>query len=383
MDPAPVIDYINQILPDARFTLVDIGCSGGLSRKWRRFGKRLRAFAFDPSVEEIERLRRVETSEDVKYIAAFATITKDHPFAQRKGERGHWSRNPWDRLSVTKWLENTAPERAEMASGDLARTGLWEGLNLVDPAQEIAIPDYLRQVGLDSVDFVKIDIDGKDLEVLHSLDAALDEFNILGLLLEVNFFGSDAETDHTFHNTDRFLKSKRFELFDLTTRRYSLAALPGPYSFKRLGETRFGRVFQGDALYIRDLANPINADLAGRMTVDRLLNLICLFALFRLPDCAAEIALGFRGKLSPVCDVDHLLDLLAAEAQTGVHSPLGYEEYLSRFEARDSMFFPGNERAEREPGEGARSSQSCRDESEPAPHRGIKELFLSQWRNRK
>jgi FkbM family methyltransferase len=381
MEPAPVIDYINHILPGARFTLVDVGCSGGLGEEWRRFGRRLRAIAFDPSVDEIERLRRVETSEDVKYVAAFATIPKDHPFAQKKGERDHWSRNPWDRLSVTKWQENSASERAEMDSGDLASSGLWTETRLVDPAQEIVISDYLRRVGLDSVDFVKIDIDGRDLEVLHSMDAVLDEFTILGLMLEVNFFGSDAETDHTFHNTDRFLKSKRFELFDLTARRYSLATLPG--RFKRLGGTRFGRVLQGDALYLRDLANPINSDLASRMTAERLLNLICLFALFRLPDCAADVAVGFRDKISPVCDVDHLLDLLAVQAQTGVRSPLSYEEYLSRFEARDSMFFPADEPVGPEP----TMAPDDRRVAAMNPHRRFtevfKELFLSQWRNRK
>jgi FkbM family methyltransferase len=345
MEPAPVIDYINEILPDATFTLVDVGCSGGLRGEWRRFGRRLRVFAFDPAVDEIERLRRAETSRGVEYVAAFATISRDHPFAQKKGERDHWSRNPWNRLSVTTWLENTAAERAGLDSGDLASSGLWVETRLADPAQEIVIPDYLRRVGVESVDFVKIDIDGRDLDVLHSLDAALDQFGILGLMVEVNFFGSDAETDHTFHNTDRFLKSKRFELFDLTARRYSLATLPAPYVFNRPGETQFGRILQGDALYLRDLATSINVDLASHMTADRLLNHICLFALFRLPDCAAEVALQFRDKISPVCDVDLLLNLLAVQAQTGARSPLSYEKYLSRFEASDSMFFPDGERA--------------------------------------
>src|SRR5688572_29474461 len=384
MEPAPVIDYINHILADAGFTLVDVGCSGGLDERWRRFGRRLRAFAFDPSVDEIERLRRVETSGDVKYVAAFATINRDHPFAQKKGEREHWSRNPWNRLSVTKWLENTAAERAKLDSRDLASSGLWAETKLVDPAQEIVIPDYLRQVGLGTVDFVKIDIDGRDLEVLHSLDAALDEFAILGLMVEVNFFGSDAETDHTFHNTDRFLKSKRFELFDLTTRHYSLATLPAQYIHpNEPAQSRFGRILQGDALYLRDLANPINADLASHMTAGRLLNLICLFALFRLPDCAAGVALEFRDKISPVCDVDHLLDLLAAQAQTGVRSPLSYEEYLARFEARDSMFFPDREGAGLESAEAPDAARVAPINSPPRFTARIKELFLSQWRNRR
>jgi hypothetical protein len=140
---------------------------------------------------------------------------------------------------------------------------------------------------------------------------------------------------------------------------------------------------QGDALYLRDLANPINADLASHMTADRLLNLICLFALFRLPDCAAEVALEFRDKISPVCDVDHLLNLLAAQAQTGARSPLSYKEYLSRFEARDSMFFPDGERIGLESAEAPDDAKVAAINSSPRFTARIKELFLSQWRNRR
>jgi hypothetical protein len=95
---------INHMQPDAKFTVVDVGCSSGLDDNWRQLGQRLRAFAFDPAVEEIDRLGRAETSRDVEYVAAFATIGRDHPFALKKGDLGHWSRNPWDRLSVSAWL---------------------------------------------------------------------------------------------------------------------------------------------------------------------------------------------------------------------------------------------------------------------------------------
>jgi FkbM family methyltransferase len=349
MEPAPAIQYVNEVVPRSTFTLVDVGCSRGIDGQWRQFGSRLRAFAFDPVVEEVERLRREEACPGVEYVAAFAAINEQHPFARMKGERDHWSRNPWNRLSVAKWLESSASERIGMDSGDLASSGLWQETQLVEPAQVVVIPDYLRQIGLKSVDFIKIDIDGKDLEVLHSLDSALDEFGVLGLAVEVNFFGSDSETDHTFHNTDRFLKSKEFELFDLTLRRYSLATLPSQYILDRPGETKFGRPLQGDAIYLRDLGSPIYAELASRMEMDKLLNLICLFAVFNLPDCAAEVALAFRKKLKPMCDVDHLLDLLAVQAQTNSNVPLSYEEYLGRFMARDPMFLRSGHQQMRAP----------------------------------
>ena len=50
-----------------RFTLFDVGCSGGLDPAFRRFGERLRAFAFDPDIEECARLRAAETLPGVRY----------------------------------------------------------------------------------------------------------------------------------------------------------------------------------------------------------------------------------------------------------------------------------------------------------------------------
>src|SRR5208337_4344738 len=67
--PTPVVQYIaGQI---EAFTLIDVGCSGGLDPAWRDFGSRLRAFGFDPQVQEIERLIKAESNPQVKYVAGF------------------------------------------------------------------------------------------------------------------------------------------------------------------------------------------------------------------------------------------------------------------------------------------------------------------------
>jgi len=69
------------------------------------------------------------------------------------------------------------------------------------------------------------------------------------------------------------------------------------------------------------------------------LNLICIFASFHLPDCAAEVVLRFSDRLRSVCDVDRILNLLAAQAQGPTETPLSYREYIRRFESNDAMFF--------------------------------------------
>jgi hypothetical protein len=320
--------------------LIDIGCSGGIDTVWRGFGPRLRALAIDPNVAEIERLRSSETHPGVEYLAAFAGLPANHPFSLRKAGRDPFERSPWTRLSVVKSLElmksrrqTLPPELGALNAGMLAP-------DTKISKEVIAVPAYLQDSEIHSVDFLKIDVDGPDFEILNSFDSALETLGVLGVGIEVSYFGSAADTDYTFHNVDRFMKARGFELFGTTVRRYSLAALPAPYVLSFPAQGDFGRPLLGDALYVRDLGAHEHDEFTAQLPLAKLLNLICIFAVFNLPDCAAEIALRFRDRLGDSCDVEHILDLLAAQAQGPIEQPLTYREYLRRFESHDPMFFP-------------------------------------------
>jgi hypothetical protein len=303
---------------------------------------RLRAVAFDGDVEEIDRLQRAETEPGVTYVAALASLPDDHPFAVRKKGRHHWARNPWDRLSVarsTELLRKQQPPVEERVAAD-ARPEPQRS------APHIVIPRYLEQQRMTSVDFIKIDVDGLEFDILNSFDGAFDQLGVLGVGIEINYFGSASETDHTFHNVDRFMKARGFELLGLTVRRYSMTALPGRYLSTVPARTQFGRPLQGDALYVRDLGNAEYSAMAAALPVIKLVNLICLNAAFGLPDCAADVALRFRDRVSALCDVDRLLDLLAAQAQWPAAAPLAYRDYMRRFEAHDpALFFTSAEQS--------------------------------------
>ena len=54
--PALVADALGA----ERFSLLDIGCSGGIDPKWRAFGARLRAIGIDASETECRRLASLE-----------------------------------------------------------------------------------------------------------------------------------------------------------------------------------------------------------------------------------------------------------------------------------------------------------------------------------
>lgn len=323
------------------FTVVDVGCSAGIDAAWRGFGERLRAHAFDPDLAEIARLARAETLPDVHYVGAFVGIPDDVPYIKARAGRGPWSRNPMERLSVTRSLARPRDGEAEKAHTDSRAEA-----RQADPARPLILRDYLLAAGVDDVDVLKIDIDGMDLGVLQSVGPQLAEWRVLAVGLEVNFFGSDDDSDHTFHAMDRFMRAKGFDLFDLSVRRYSHAALPAASIGALPGHTVFGRPLQGDALYLRD---PCAEAPAIGLAPAKLLKLAAIATLAGLPDLAAAILLRFRDDLAGLgFDVGHGLDLLAAQAQPHAAVPLGYADYIAAFERDDGMFRDGWRQALRE-----------------------------------
>jgi len=331
--------YIASQLAGLPFTLVDVGCAGGIGGVWRLFGKQLRAFAFDPSIEECKRLSAAESLPGVHYVPAFVGLPQDHPVTLRRGDKSYWHRNPWDRLAIARSIAIRDKLKAPTSNEDLITQNLWQQTTLADQDKSVYLPDFFRDHAVDDVDAIKIDVDGPDFDILQTLSESLMSLNVLAVGLEVNFFGSPDETGHTFHNTDRFMQAHEFTLVQLTVRPYSLAALPARYQQPAPGQTASGRPLQGDALYVRDFGDPAQAA-AGNLSPGKLAKLAAVYAAFGLYDCAAEVVLTHRDRLAALLDPDRLLDFLCAEAQGDQEPKLSYADYIAAFEKDDERFYP-------------------------------------------
>lgn len=323
--------YIASQLGEERFTLVDVGAAGGVHPAWRIFGPRLHAWGFDPDVLECLRLNAAETLPGIRYVPGFVGVPSDDPIVLRRQARPYIQRNPWDRLSATR----TMALRERRIDCPCGREAV-----LADPASPIVLAEFLRRWAIDDIDVIKIDVDGADFEILQSLKETIVGCGVLAMGLEVNFVGTQDETDHTFHNTDRFMRSLGFDLFNLTVRSYSTSALPARYQFASPSRTERGRPLQGDALYVRDFGDPQGRDASDCVSIEKLAKTAAVFGLFGLPDCAAEVLLTHRIRLAGVLDVDRALDLLAADAQGSGRPVLSYKDYMAAFERDDEMFYP-------------------------------------------
>jgi hypothetical protein len=399
--------YLADRLVHEQFLLIDVGCSGGIDSAWRSFDDRLSAIGIDPNRTEIVRLTEAESNANVRYYAAFAGVADDHPIHQLHEKQsvllnaGYSGvrRSPWGNLGVSAMQDRRtgrlpqipAPEidlrthelsEASLANkvdmeiyrpqtgrlnfaawegariaqsrldpaeqarqAKLAEENLWHDADLVGPECRIDVSELLDQLRLESVDFIKIDIDGSDYEVLFSLEDKLRDLNVLGAALEVNFIGSGLPHHHVFHNTDRLMRSAGFGLFGLTVRTYSSSALPSPFMLGFPAQSVTGRPFQGDALYLRDFAFQLDGADSDRYSWEKIAKLIALFAMFNLPDQAAETALRFRDRLKDWFNVDTVLDMLAAQMQEGRGTVSSYPEYMAEFASEDPWFFDAQHRA--------------------------------------
>lgn len=226
----------------------------------------------------------------------------------------------------------------------------------------ITIDDLVKKNKLEDLDFIKIDADGDDYKVIISSLEVMKISPVLGVYIEISFSGN-AEEPNSFHNVDKTMRSLGFDLFDIRhITRYSTAALPLPYDHQGFSQNIYGRILQGNALYLRDpctlrdtvwplpLFNEKEQEFwqvahrqcsavspkCPELSPDKLLKLACLFEIFDMPDHAAEILITYRNELEQLIDVDENLNILTKEA-TGKN--ITHKEYMAS--VTENSLLPG------------------------------------------
>ena len=327
---------IAESLRSEKFRLLDIGCSGGLDPLWRAFEPRLQALGIDASVTECKRLAGLERNPDVSYVAAFAARSADKPVDISAGPAAPLIMKMRDRMSFMRTREIREARLKQASTEEQLRHNAWEMTGLADPRKPVVLPNLLAERGWSDLDYIKLDVDGADFDILQSFAGRFDALQVVAVQLEVNFVGVGDAEEHSFHNTDRFMRAHGFDLFRLDVRNFSVRALPARYIWPTPAETVSGRPFQGEAYYARDVA-PRGAD--GTFSIEKLAKLAAVFSAWQVPDAAAELVLARKADFAALFNIDIGLDLLAAQTQAQRSRPLPYRDYMATFEADAPGFY--------------------------------------------
>ena len=304
------------------FCLVDVGASGGINQCWEIFGEDLRVVGFDGLIEEVNRLNAAGNRNHRYYPFLVGDKTYRAP-------EGVPDTQPFGRTSAWRAMEIS---KCNIAATYYDRTGSGQ-----EATEMIELDQFFLRDHLMNVDFIKVDTDGSEYQVLHGARQLLSENQVLGLGVEVQFHGLVHDESNTFRNIDRLLTSLGFSLFDLEAHRYSRAALPKPFLIRMPAQTQGGQLMWGDALYVRDAANEsYERNWSMQLPAGKLTKLACIFELFGIEDCAAELLQKYRPLLQAHLDVNTCLDLITP-LKDGRKS---YLDYKRDFETNPGSFYP-------------------------------------------
>lgn len=307
------------------FCLVDVGASGGIGGCWNVFGEHLRGYGFDGLIKEVERLNAAVGGRDRRY---YPYLVGDKGYHKPEGVP---DTQPFQRTSAARAMEIQHCNYAETYF-DGTGAGVYA-------TEMIELDQFFLRDHPEDVDFIKVDTDGSDYQVLCGAKELLSTRQVLGVGVESQFHGLVHDESNTFRNIDRLLTGLGFSLFDFEIYRYSRAVLPRPFVSHLPAQTIGGQVLFGDALYLRDAGKEgYENDWATAFAPDKIVKLACLFEIFGLEDCAAELLLRFRTQIASLLDVDRCLDILTPPVNG---QKLSYQRYLEHFERNPTSFESG------------------------------------------
>ncbi len=299
------------------FVIVDVGARDGFNAEWGIFGDGAHIYCFEPDLEECNRLNTSSPSH-VTYL----------PIAL--------GREPGDGLIY----ETRLPYSSGLYE---SRMDLFSRLLNRDNAEVVGhttvqldtLDQALARQGISSVDFIKLDAEGAELDILKGGMNILSKSTLLGVLTECRFH-PEINGSPPFWMMDQFLQEEGFRLFDIAAYPQSRRVLPYPGSSdyfmpdgtRIYAYTTHGQVMDGDALYFRDLLIEKNSDFGKSMNPVKLLKLAALYELYHHNDAAAEVFITFREQLESIVDCDKMLDLLTPEFYG---RKLGYGDYMQKY----------------------------------------------------
>ncbi len=214
-------------------TVLDIGAWGGASPDWRVIGNFVRLIGFEPHEEECNRLNTVPAS-SVKMQTFYPYVIS--------GESGKRDFYITRRPTVSSLLKPIEKEWKRYGIPGSSRNRRAEVINTIE-TDTITLDEFCDKYEV-VPDFVKIDTQGSELEILR--DGFQDNINhILGVEIEVEFVPL-YKHQPLFSEIELFLRKKGFQIFGLKRHMWKMN------DGHKLECDRGGRLVFGDALFLNE-----------------------------------------------------------------------------------------------------------------------------------
>ena len=273
---------MRRILGPQKFCFADVGAARGIPSHLAVLGEVADLMLFEPDQNEADALRSYyKNSESARRVRIYPCA-----LSKNGGMRI---------LHVTNAPTGSSLLRPKSKHAqDIGDEGYFY------PLREVQIPtrklsDVLVESETDRLDFIKLDVQGSELEILEGLGSKFIS-GLTGLELEIGMPGGYEEQPE-FSEIDNFLRDHQLELFDIKPARSHRAKAGNAayYPVKVFGvhpqsPALNKRVWEVDAVYFR---SPTFASQQNDLDeIRRLVAMFCVYGMFQeaysLTECAAE-----------------------------------------------------------------------------------------------
>lgn len=234
----PLADRLAPVLID-RLVVIDAGArDADPAAVWGSLP--VTVYGFDPDADEVDRLN-----------------------AASSGNERYFPMALWSVSGVRSFYDNNAPGGGSFLKQNRAITDAWKFANIAGgrtlardyffptekrPTVTASLGDWAAREGVASVDLLKLNIQGGELEVLTGAGALLD--SALAVFCEVAFVESYVGRP-LFSDIDVFLRGKGFAFFDLQ-RLHPIGRAASPFTAAWApGAPCKGQLVEAHALYLR------------------------------------------------------------------------------------------------------------------------------------
>jgi FkbM family methyltransferase len=288
------------------FVVIDVGVQAGEHPRWALLGDQVRVYGFDAIQEVVDGLAGKAPPNRVYRSMALGNEDGERTF--------HVAANTFASSFLPYAGMNDGPRSGEGQPGP--RTVPIRKLDTLFAAGEIPPADY-----------IKIDTEGFEQEVLLGARTFLARSNILCVTAETSFASTNDFHRGQYPIINDLVLDHRLQLFDISYWRharpsYLAARTKHPWRIidpaHEWPDMDIGQPSSVDAVFCRDF--PMEEKFPERFgrlpdavlepTIDKLIKSQINFELHGLMDCAVDIAHHFRERLATRLDVDRAIELL-------------------------------------------------------------------------